>query len=181
MGPTQIFDYGIPYNIFTGFWTATQSSYLLNGTFKGLSACNVAIYWDDKDPNLMHFRQDPLTATEDQLAATNMIADQLGLVADAKKLVSLQFDLKITGRAANSVPNSVVKNVGAETTPDCYIFQITSGDYVWYNNQYCATANDRLVIGPQLFKNNIQLLLSQRLTRVSYEVPEEYQYALKSP
>ena len=180
MSSRRIFDYEIPYNIFTGFWIAEQSSYNPDGTFFGSTASNVAIYWDEEQSDLMHFRQNPLGATPAQLAEVETIAGRLGLVhPDAKKLVSYQFDLKITGKQAKSLPGQVPKNVGAETTPDCYIFEITSGDYVWYNNQYCATANERLVIGPQLFKGTIQRLLSQRLTRISYETPPEYKYELQ--
>jgi hypothetical protein len=163
MGPKQIFDFGIPYNIFTGVWTATQSSYSPKGVLIASTAVEVAIYWSES--NRMHFRQDPLPLKTTQ---------GMGLTKAAAKLSRWEFDLDIVGKCATGQGPGGVKNIGVETTPDCYIFKITKGAYVWFNNQYCPTANERVVIGPQLFNNNVQSMLSQHLTRISYEVPMQH-------
>jgi hypothetical protein len=172
MKPNQIFDYGIPYNIFTGLWTCVSASFDPRGEFIGSVASNVGIFWLEPYTKLAFRQGDSVDVPK--------VSAQLRISEVAVKLLSLEFNLKIVGKHAESeaVPDGV-KNEGAETTSDCYIFKITAGDYVWYNNQYCATANERRVIGPQLYDGEVQLLLSQHLIRISYEVPPQYDRALK--
>jgi hypothetical protein len=170
MDPNRIFDYGIPYNIFTGFWSCICASYTEKGDFIGSTACHVGIYWAEPYSRI-HFRQG-------ESVDVPQVLKPLGLSGSARKIMPLEFDLEIVGKyAEGGAPG--VKNVGCETAPDCYIFQISSGDSVWYNNQYCATANERLVIGPQLYKNQVQLMLSQRLMRISYDVPSAFRRPLR--
>jgi hypothetical protein len=164
-----IFDFGIPYNVFTGLWTCVATSYSPKGDFIKAQANNVAIYWSEPY-TCMHFRQTDSVDVPDVGAA-------LGLLAPASRLLSFEFDLEIEGKSAKGGAPGLV-NVGAETTPDCYIFKITAGDYVWFNNQYCGTANERRVIGPQIHKGEVELMLSQHLMRVSYDVPDQFKRAL---
>src|SRR6201995_671858 len=113
MTPIPLFDYGTPYNIFTGFWTCTAASYTPKGDFIGCVASNVAIYWSELYRR-MHFRQG------DEVNI-HKAASVLALPPAAAKLVSFEFDLEIEGKyAAGGAPGIV--NVGAETTPDCYVF-----------------------------------------------------------
>jgi hypothetical protein len=172
MASTPIFDFGVPYNIFTGLWTCIATSYSPKGDFLEATACNVAIYWAEPYKR-MHFRQ---TDSVD----VHHVGAALGLPKPASRLLSFEFDLEIEGKSAKGGATGLV-NVGAETTPDCYIFQITAGDYVWYNNQYCGSANERRVIGPQLYNSDVQFMLSQHLMRVSYDVPDNFKRALVSP
>jgi hypothetical protein len=163
------FDFGIPYNVFTGLWTCVSTAYSPKGDLLGMAASNVAIYWSDPY-TCMHFRQ---TDAADVLRVGRV----LGLDPDAVRLVSWEFNLEIDGKYAHGGAPGLV-NVGAETTPDCYIFQITTDDSVWYNNQYCGTANERRVIGPQLKNGEVEYLLSQNLIRISYDVPDQFKRAL---
>jgi hypothetical protein len=165
----SMFDFGIPYNIFTGLWTCVATSYSPKGDFLEATACNVAIYWSDPY-NCMHFRQTDLVDVK-------RVGVALKLAPAAVRLVSFEFDLEIDGKYATGGAPGLV-NIGAETTPDCYIFHITAGHYVWFNNQYCGTANERRVIGPQIYKGEVQHMLSQHLMRVSYEVPDKFKRAL---
>lgn len=167
---TLIFDYGTPYNIFTGVWTCTAATYTPKGDFVGCAASNVAIYWSEPNKRL-HFRQ-----TDE--VNVHQLATTLALSPAVTKFVAFEFDLEIKGKCATGGAPGLV-NVGAETTPDCYIFHITAGDYAWWNNQYCGTANERRVIGPSLFKNEVQTVISQHLLRISYEVPDKFRRELR--
>lgn len=166
---TQIFDYGTPYNIFTGLWTCTAALYTPQGDFEKATASNVAIYWSEPYTHL-HFRQ---TDSVD----VHRVGEALGLPKAAARLAAQEFDLTITGKSATGGAPGLV-NVGAETTPDCYIFHLTTGDYALFNIQYCGTANERRVIGPELYKGEVQCLLSQNLIRISYDVPDQFKRAL---
>jgi hypothetical protein len=167
---SQIFDYEIPYHIFTGVWAGVQTHYTPQGNFKGVDSFKVAIYWE-KPHTLLHFRQDPIEA--------RALAQKLGLSSTVSRLTTYEFDLQIKGKYATGGGVSGVKNEGAETTPDTYIFHITANKHSWFNNQHCPTANERRVIGPQIDANGVvEELISQHLTRVSYEVPPHFRRAL---
>ena len=164
-----IFDFEIPYNIFTGLWTCTATMYNPKGDFIRARASNVAIYWVEPYTH-MHFRQtDPKDVKE--------MGQALGLPAAAARLASIEFDLEIEGKSAKGgVPGLV--NIGAETTPDTYIFHLTYGDYALYNNHYVGTANEQRVIGPLLHEGEVQFVISQFLMRIDYHVPDEFKRAV---
>lgn len=162
------FDYAIPYDIFVGFWTGISTTFSPKGEFCKSWANNVAIYW--KAPyTLLHFRQDPL---EDS------IKQALSLPSATHKFISQEFDLNVEGKYATGGLGGLV-NVGAETTPDVYIFHITTEDKSWFNCQYCGTANERRIIGPQMDRDrNVELVISQTYTRISYDIPCRFRRAL---
>jgi hypothetical protein len=163
------FDYAIPYNIFVGFWTGIATTFSPKGEFCESWANNVAIFWESPY-KLLHFRQDPLA---------DAVEKALRLPEVTRKLISQEFDLSVQGKYATSLPGGDFANVGAETTPDVYIFHVSAGGQSWFNCQYCGTANERRIIGPQMENGNVTLVISQTFTRISYEVPRRFRRALK--
>jgi hypothetical protein len=158
------FDYAIPYDIFVGFWTGIAATYSPKGEFIKSWANNVAIYWQTPF-TLLHFRQDPLPAEMEK---------ELLLPQVTRELISQQFDLKVQGKYATSGPGGIV-NIGAETTPDVYIFHVSAGGQSWFNCQYCGTANERRIIGPQIGEDGkVAMVISQTYTRISYDVPPRF-------
>lgn len=170
MMPRSEFDYAIPYNIFVGFWTGITATYSPKGEFCKSFANNVAIYWETPY-KLLHFRQDPLEAA---------VEKALLLPEVTLKLISQEFDLEVQGKYATSLPGGAAVNVGAETTPDDYVFHVRAGGDSWFNCQHCGTANERRIIGPQMDQDgNVTLVISQNYTRISYDIPARFKPSLK--
>src|ERR1700749_699823 len=93
----QIFDYGIPYHIFTGVWGGVQAFYKPQGEFIVAYAFKVSIYWETPY-SLMHFRQDPMDSGA--LAKELKLSETLRKFETLSKLTSYEFDLKINEKYA---------------------------------------------------------------------------------
>jgi hypothetical protein len=164
MTRSSAFDYAKPYDIFVGSWSGIASTFTPKGVFIRSWAYDVAIYWETQ--TRLHFRQVPLS---------DELRKGLDLSEETHKLISQEFDLNINGKYATSDEGSAVKNVGAETTPDVYIFHVRAGDTSWYNCQHCATVNERKIIGPQMNRDgNVTMVISQTYTRISYDVTDKF-------
>src|SRR3974377_2124717 len=119
----QDFNYEIPYQIFIGLWSGKSVAYNPQGDFISAWSSKVAIYWEESYTRL-HFRQDPVDA--------NAFAQQLRLSSTVSKLLILEFDFQIKGKYAAGDGSAGVKNIGAQTTTDSYIFHITADEQSWY-------------------------------------------------
>jgi hypothetical protein len=111
---------------------------------------------------------------------SDALRKELLLPEVTQKLISQEFDLYINGKYGTSGAGGDVTNIGAETTPDVYIFHVSAGNTSWYNCQHCGTANERKIIGPQMDQDgNVTLVISQTYTRISYDVPDHFRRSLK--
>jgi hypothetical protein len=166
----QDFNFEIPYHIFVGLWFGKSLAYTPKGDFVSAWTSTVALYWEEPYRRL-HYRQDPVDA--------DALAQQLRLSSAVIRLLAQEFDFHIQGKYATSI-SANVKNLGAETTTDSYIFHIIEAKQSWYNNQYFPSPNERRVIGPQMDDNgNVTFLISQQFTLVSSDVPPHYRRALR--
>src|SRR5215468_5419604 len=136
---TQLFDYEIPYYVFTGLWFGKSIAYSPQGDLVVVGTSTVALYWEERYTRL-HYRQD--------LASVADFARQLDPYPLLRQLLTLEFDFEIKGKSATACGSGGVKNVGAQMTTDTYVFHITSDTGSWYNNQYFLSRNERRVIGP---------------------------------
>lgn len=203
------FDYSVPYDIMVGVWTGVTITYGPTGHYLSTAASNVVIYWH-KAHELMHFRQveqDGIAPLKDENFKANLnavrssklfqnkkshnlsqLSSSMDQLKDAKYLESIadvmvmEFDLHVFGKHASG-SSSVMDVTGVNSRPDTYLFHLRrkDGAQSWFNNQYFTNANERQIIGPQLDKDgNIQMVLAQTFSRVSYEVPEKYKHELKA-
>jgi hypothetical protein len=169
MTTISAFNYAIPYDIFTGYWTGIANTFTPKGEFVKSWPYKVAIYWQTPYTHL-HFRQDPLSAE---------LRNALRLPDVTERLVRQEMDLYIEGKYGKTAPGGTMMNIAAETTPDVYIFHVSVANASWYNCQHCVTPNERKVIGPQLDQaGNVTMVISQTFNRVSYEVPPQFRRAL---
>lgn len=168
---TQIFDYEIPYDVFTGVWFGKSIAYSPQGDFVAAATSTVAIYWEEPYTRL-HFRQDS--------AEVEAFARQLHHSRFIGKLLTQEFDFQIKVKYAMGSGLGGVKNIGAQMTTDTYVFHITSDRQSWYNDQYFLTRNERRVIGPAMDKTgNVQYLIAQQFTLISEDVPAHHKLALR--
>jgi hypothetical protein len=204
MSSSNIFDYSTPFNIMVGVWTGVCIAYSPTGEYLNSAASNVFIYWE-KFREVMYFRQDELEALKllrDKKFSTNIksLRDSKSFLSSASKLSSgldrlndkaylknvaavtvAEFDLYISDKYATG-SSSEVDVTGTISRPDVYLFHLCSkkGAVSWYNNQYCANANERQIIGPQMDEDGkIQLVIAQTFSRISYEVPERFKRRLR--
>ena len=203
------FDYSVPYDIMVGVWTGLTIIYGPTGGYLSSTASNVVIYWDTPN-KLMHFRQgdeepiaplnamsfsanlEALRASEllqnaqaPQLSELSSRIERLKSTSYLKQVASVtttEFDLKVSGKYASaSSPSMDV--TGVNSRPDVYLFhlRLKDGSQSWFNNQYFANANERQIIGPQLDKDGqIQLVVAQTFSRVSYDVPKTKKRPMKA-
>ena len=205
MHPQHEFDYSVPFDIMVGLWTGVTIIYGPTGEFFSSAASNVAIYWE-KPNEVMHFRQGkeeaiaPLTAKKfasnlgllhTTASVQNKKAPRISaLLTRAEKLkdpnylkkaatvATTEFDLHVSGKFATA-STSDMDVTGINSRPDTYLFylRLKDGSMSWCNNQYFTNANERQIIGPQFDADEVQLVVAQTFSRVSYEVPE----AMKRP
>ncbi|MEO7084385.1 MAG: hypothetical protein ABI442_12720 [Gemmatimonadaceae bacterium] len=164
---TPSFDFSVPFDIMIGAWAGTTTSYSEDGTYRSTVPSQVFIYW--KVPGeVMHFEQEELPDLDALLDKDHPHR------AAFKKIISSDFDLRITGKSCVSEKNAddVIVN-GAETMPGTYLFHLHFMKFGhFYNNQYFVSPNERHIVGPYLPNNShdIGLLVSQTWVRLSYSV-----------
>jgi hypothetical protein len=170
MSSNTVFDYATPYDIMVGLWTVQKIIYGPRGQYLDSTPSFVAVYWERRH-KLMHFREDePDTSNSSKRFAHR---------AAVAQVVSLEFDLKVNGKYSHG-ESSGVKVTGTETRPDVYHFHLKTKSGDWYNNHYLISPNERHILGPFVEKNGeIEWIVAQTLTRVSYDVPKKYKRGLR--
>jgi hypothetical protein len=167
MTTNTAFDYATPYDIMVGLWTVQKIIYDPKGDFLDSAPSFVAVYWHDRN-KLMHFREDSTEITDSKRIAR----EKKEKVA---RVISLEFDLKVNGKFAKGGRRGNVEVTGTQTRPDVYHFHLKTTDGNWYNNHYCTSPNERDIMGPFVEKDGeIEFIVVQSLTRVSYDVPRKY-------
>ena len=86
---------------------------------------------------------------------------------------------------------------GTETRPGIYLFHLMFKEGHYYNNQYFTDPNERQIIGPFVATTNaaepasrrrstsaapvgeIQVVVAQTFSRLSYDVPSQYKRPLR--
>jgi hypothetical protein len=205
MASQHEFDFSDPYDIMAGMWTGLTIIYDRTGEYLSSAASNVAIYWDEPH-KLMHFRQGeeetipPLFSanvealgasalrrkeqselTSDLLSRVDRFKDKAYLDQVAA-VTTTEFDLHISGKYATA-SSPVMDVTGVNSRPDVYLFhlRLKDGSQSWFNNQHFTNANERQIVGPQLDKDGqIQLVVAQTFSRVSYGVPQTKKRSLKT-
>jgi hypothetical protein len=175
MSSHTAFDYAIPYDIMVGRWSGMTTTFDARGEYVDSVASLVTIYW--KEPHtLLHYEQQ-------ELADLDAVLTDNAYKAAVVKIVSHDFDLKITGKSCTSTRNKEnVRCVGAETSPGIYLFHLTfPGFGHYYNNQYFTNPNERHIIGPFVHcdQHDPQFIVAQTFTRISYDVPKKYRRELR--
>jgi hypothetical protein len=205
MASQHEFDFSDPYDIMAGMWTGLTIIYDRTGEYLSSAASNVAIYWDEPH-KLMHFRQGeeetipPLFSAnvealgasalrrKEQSALTSDLLSRVDRFKDKAYLdqvaavTTTEFDLHISGKYATA-SSPVMDVTGVNSRPDVYLFhlRLKDGSQSWFNNQYFTNANERQIVGPQLDKDGqIQLVVAQTFSRVSYDVPKTKKRSLKT-
>jgi hypothetical protein len=205
MASQHEFDFSDPYDIMAGMWTGLTIIYDRTGEYLSSAASNVAIYWDEPH-KLMHFRQGeeetipPLFSAnvealgasalrrKEQSALTSDLLSRVDRFKDKAYLdqvaavTTTEFDLHISGKYATA-SSPMMDVTGVNSRPDVYLFhlRLKDGSQSWFNNQYFTNANERQIVGPQLDKDGqIQLVVAQTFSRVSYDVPKTKKRSLKT-
>ena len=185
------FDYARPYDLMVGLWNGMATSYDAQGRYLTSVPSLVAIYW--KRPyTLLHYRQDELPDLDERLEGHPHASAMA-------KIIHHNFDLKITGKSCVSTAASHddVRVAGTETRPGIYLFHLMFKEGHYYNNQYFTDPNERQIIGPFVATTNpaepasrrrstsaapvgeIQVVVAQTFSRLSYEVPSQYKRPLR--
>ena len=205
MASQHEFDFSDPYDIMAGMWTGLTIIYDRTGEYLSSAASTVASYWDEPH-KLMHFRQGeeetipPLFSAnvealgasalrrKEQSALTSDLLSRVDRFKDKAYLdqvaavTTTEFDLHISGKYATA-SSPVMDVTGVNSRPDVYLFhlRLKDGSQSWFNNQYFTNANERQIVGPQLDKDGqIQLVVAQTFSRVSYDVPKTKKRSLKT-
>jgi hypothetical protein len=171
MAADPVFDFGTPFNIMVGFWIGLADYYSMKGEYQGSMSSSGAVYW--KTPNkLLHFRQD-------QDDTSNRMLKNFAHKPAAVKGATLEYDLQVDGKYCTGESGGV-HVFGTEMRPDTYHFHLKFPDADWYNVHRFMSENERNVLGPAVAHDGtIQMVVSQTLTRISYDVPNEYRRELK--
>jgi hypothetical protein len=171
MATDPVFDYGTPYNIMVGFWIGLADVYSIKGEYQGSMSSSGAVYW--KEPNKkLHFRQDP----ED---TSNRVLKNFAHQRAVVQRLTLEYDLDVDGKYCDGASGGV-HVTGTEMRPDVYHFHLKFPDVDWYNIHRFMGENERNVLGPSVAHDGtIQMVVSQTLTRISYDVPNEFRRELK--
>jgi len=164
------FEFQKPYDIMVGCWTGMANTYSPKGEFLYAVPSRVSMYW--KDEKTFHYRQDEEDSMESVMDAR---------VKAAMSVIHLSFDLKVQGKYSTG-RSKLMDVTGRETIPGVYLFNLKArdGSGQYYNNQYFTSPGERHIIGPYVDnKGEIQLVVHQVFTRVSYDVPKKLRRALK--
>jgi hypothetical protein len=172
--PHLLSEYATPYDIMVGFWAKQSIMYDEKGVYLDSIPGLVAIYWK-KPGKLMHFREDLL---EDSSSSGKRYAHR----ATVFKVVRSEFDLTVKGKYATGKSPDLTLT-GREARPDVYHFHLTvANEGHWYNNHYFLSTNERHIMGPFVpakGDGEIAYIVTQTLTRISYDIPKEYKRDLK--
>ena len=178
-------DFAVPYELMVGLWSGTASLFNAQGRFLSMTPSIVAIYW--KQPStLLCYRQiqEDFALTDGEMSLKSL-AGQDCTGGETKsdpnlRMFELHFDLQVSGKycTGTAFGSSSLRSVqGTETRPGVYIFHLGFDSGQYYNNQYFTTANDRHIIGPYVQNGSPQVanVIAQAFTRISYQVPPQFQ------
>lgn len=181
--PASVLDFAKPYEIMIGMWAGMNAVYGPDGRPrpKQSGPSRVSIYW--KDHRTIHYRQ---------LARQNWLDTHVNEIEEsfrqhATGLMFISFDLDITdkrgvgGGKVRTPDNQEVKvdAEGTETMPGVYLFRLAyKNGQTFYNNQYFMNSNQRNIVGPLVFGDQTLAVIAQSFSRISYEVPKQYQWDL---
>lgn len=162
-----------PYDLFVGKWTGVANVFDWDGHFIASQTAGslIEIYWKDEAHTILSFAQFFMGRLAEVKAGRPSAAKKAvptkGQVRSALSLVA--FDLHIKGKAASGLDKDYV-NRGVESSPGNYLFELktTTGDTIYYNNQHFLDDNNRIIIGPQVTNGEVQYVISQNFTRVSF-------------
>jgi hypothetical protein len=167
-------DFATPYDIMVGFWAKQSIMYDSQGEYIDSIPGSVAVYWKKKG-KIIHFREDLL---EDATSSGKRYAHH----ATISKLTRSEFDLTVKGKFASG-GSPAVQVTGREARPDVYHFHLKiSNEGHWYNTHYFLSQNERHIMGPFVpakGDGEIAYIVTQTLTRVSYEIPKRYKRDLR--
>jgi len=176
MSARLLSDFATPYDMMVGFWAKQSVTYDPKGNYVDAVPGLVAVYWKERGKR-MHFREDlvDIEGAEKQYAHKAAVA----------LLSRMEFDLTIRGKFATGGSHHVMVT-GTETRPDVYHFHLNDkssddpGD--WFNTHHFITENERNIMGPFLpagRNRNIQWIVVQTLTRISFEIPDSFRRKLQ--
>jgi hypothetical protein len=164
-------DFATPYDIMVGFWAKQSITYDSKGEYVDSEPALVAVYWE-KPSKRIHFREDPQKTTDSSKSYAHKTV--------VAQLTRLDFDLKVKGKNATGGSQGVTVT-GVEARPDIYHFHLKVQGGNWYNNHYFISSNERHIMGPFVpggGGGEIEYIVAQTLTRISFEVPDEYKRPL---
>jgi hypothetical protein len=167
------FEEHTPYDIMVGIWMGTAVSFSPKGEQVSSGLSRNIIYWHERPTpengykGELHFRQD-------------QGAENAGAPAGLSGLIFSEYDLKVTGKYAESVTPDLILR-GIETRPDVYHFDGTEETgFRWYNSHHFTSADEKHIMGPVVDRmGKIGLIHVQIFTRISYVVPKRDHRALK--
>jgi hypothetical protein len=179
----SVLDFARPYEIMMGMWAGSNIVYGPDGRSRPAQSgpSRVSIYW--KDHKTIHYRQ---------LARQNWLDTHVHEIEESHRqhatgLMFISFDLDVTdkrgvGGGMVRTPEGqevAVDAEGTETVPGIYLFRLAyQNGQTFYNNQYFLDSNQRNIVGPLVMGEQTVAVIAQSFTRISYDVPKQYQWDL---